>query len=294
MASELLETLPGDSRWVELPDAGGIQIHYVMAGEGSPVLLLHGLGASLVAWRDNIEALSERHRVYAIDMPGHGDSDNPATEYSLETYTQWLAGFQSALDIDRPALVGNSAGGMLALAVASARPEAVRSLVLVGAAGLGQKVSLYVRLLSIPLLGELFESSKLRGPALMLKNAFADPRFATKELVREIYRSRAMKGASKAVVGPIRQIVGLLGLRRDAMLLDELVRLTVPTMIVWGAEDKILPVEHARKAARRAPHARLHVFEGCGHWPQMERADEFNRLVLAFLKDGESVPVRNR
>ena len=273
----------GESRIVKLPDSGGIQVHYVTAGHGSPVILIHGLGASAVTWRDNVAALALRHSVYAIDVPGHGDSDKPDSDYSIDTVTGWLLGFQRALGLERPALIANSAAGVVALNIATEHRDAVSALVLVATVGFGRELPLYVRLVSIPLLGEILESPRVGRPGMMLKGVFSDQRFATPELARELYRSRAMPGAKEAVVRPIRQWVGLRGLRREMLLLDDLASLSIPTLIVWGEEDGILPVSQARAAAEHAPGARLHVFDRCGHWPHMERAGEFNELVLDFL-----------
>ena len=273
----------GESRWVKLPSVGGLKIHYVMAGRGRPVVLLHGLGGSLVVWRDNIAALAKRYTVFALDMPGHGDSDNPAADYSLETYTAWLEAFRKSLGIGPLTVIGNSAGGLLASNYARSHRDQVEKLVLVDSAGLGRDVAWYVRLLSIPLLGEFMESAVARRPANMLRTAFADGRFATRELAMELYRSRVMKGATRAVVKPVRQIVNLFGVRREALLTNQLALLKIPTLILWGEEDRLVPVAHGIEAARRIPGARIHVFPNCGHWPQMERAEEFNKLVLEFL-----------
>ena len=119
----------------------------------------------------------------------------------------------------------------------------------------------------------------------MLNKVFTDQTFVTQELLDELYRSRDMPGAKEAVVRVIRRTVGLRGVRKEYVYLDGLPRLKMPLMVVWGAQDLILPVSHAYRALEAAPHARLKVFDGCGHWPHMERASEFNSLALDFLSE---------
>ena len=135
----------------------------------------------------------------------------------------------------------------------------------------------------VPLLGDILESSRVGGIRFMLYNVFHDPSFVTQELLDELYRSRSMPGAKEAVVRVIRNTVNLRGVRKEYVLLDQLHRLELPLMVVWGAQDQIIPVSHAYRASEKAPNARLQVFDRYGHWPHMEKAAEFNSLVLNFL-----------
>ena len=272
--------LQGESRFVTVD---GLNTHYVVAGEGPPLLLLHGLGASVVTWRDNIGPLSERHRVYAVDLPGHGDSDKPDIDYKIDTMIRFVADLAESLDIQRAGLIGNSVGGALGLMVALRYPDLVSSLVLVDSGSLGKEVSLYIRLVSLPVLGDFLESSSVGGTQFMLQNVFHDRRFVTQELLDELYRSRQMRGAKEAVVRVIRNTVNLMGVRPKHVLVDELAALKSPLMIVWGAQDRIFPVSQAYRASEAAPDAELQVFDQCGHWPHMERAPAFNSLVNDFL-----------
>ena len=272
--------LPGEARWITVD---GIKTHYRVAGAGRPLLLVHGLGASVATWRDNIDPLSTRFRVYAVDLPGHGDSDKPDIDYAPEAMVDYVVRLIEGLGIRRPAIVGNSVGGALGLMTALRHPDLLSGLVLVDSGSLGKEVSTYVRLVSLPLLGEFLESSRVGGTRFMLHSVFHDPRFATQELVEELYRSRRMPGAKEAVVRVIRNTVNLMGVRSRYVLLGDLARLTVPTIVVWGAQDQIFPVSHAHQASRSAPGLGLQVFDRCGHWPHMEKASEFNALVLEFL-----------
>ena len=271
--------LPGESRWVAVD---GINTHYVEAGAGQPLLLIHGLGASVVTWRDNLGPLAQSFRVVALDLPGHGDSDKPDIDYAAQTIVRHMARFMDAIGFERTAIVGNSVGGALGLMVALAYPELVSSLVLVDSAGLGKEISTYVKLASIPLLGRLLESPKF-GTKFLLYNVFHDPSLASPELLEELHRSRQMRGAKEAVVRVIHNVVDLRGVRDDYVLIDELKDLPMPTMVVWGAEDRVFPVSHAYRAADSSPQTVLKVFEECGHWPHMEKATAFNSAVKKFL-----------
>jgi pimeloyl-ACP methyl ester carboxylesterase len=279
-----LGTVPGSHKYV---DVDGIRAHYVVAGDGSPVVLLHGLGASVVAWRDNIAPLAGRFTVYAVDIPGHGDSAKPRMAYTLDQGVDFLTSFLDAVGVPAAAFVGNSMGGLIALRTAMERPERASHLVLVDSAGLGREVSPFLRLMSAPLLGEVLERSSAKGTEAMLRVVFSQRDFITPELVDELTRTRASPGAKRAVLRMLRHGVGFRGVRPTVRFEDQLPGLSVPVLVVWGEKDRVFPVAQAIGAARASPSVRLAVFPGCGHWPQMERAAEFNDLLLDFL-GGES------
>ncbi len=272
--------LPGKSGYVNVD---GINTHYIAAGEGPPLLLIHGLGASVITWRDNIEPLSRSFRVYAIDLPGHGDTDKPDLDYKMETITKFVLQFMEVMGLDKVYYIGNSAGGAVGLQMAVDHPEKLHKLVLVDCAGLGRDISFYVRLVTLPFIGSLLESSRVGGPQFMLYNVFYDKSFVSDGLLQELYRSRQMPGAKEAVVRSVKNGMSLFGLRKKFLYLDKLKDLDVPLMVAWGAQDQIFPVAHAYVAAKAAPNIALKVFDQCGHWPHMEKADEFNSAVMDFL-----------
>ena len=263
----------------------GIRTHYVAAGKGDPLLLLHGMGASLMAWALNIEPLSHKFSVYAIDIPGHGDSDKPDLDYLLPTAVDFVREFMNVLGIERASLAGNSMGGMIALRTAVDFPELVDRLVLVDAAGLGREVAWFIRAMSLPLVGELIENPSPRNTRALLKRIFYNPDLLQESLIRELLRTRILPGSKRAVLRIIRGSIGLRGLHSKWMMADELGQLNSPVLLVWGAQDRILPVSHATDAAQRAPQVSLSIYEECGHWPQMEKGQEFNRLALEFLTE---------
>lgn len=261
----------------------GLRIRYIEAGQGPPVLLIHSLGASSVTWRDNIRPLAERHRVFAIDLPGHGDSDKPDIPYDAPFMVNLVAEFVSALGLEQVALVGNSIGGGLCLLVALELPEIVSKLALVSTGGLGRNIGAFLRFASVPRLGRALGNSPMGGAANILPKVFYDRSFITQDLVSELNRAASLPGAADAHHRIAANHINLLGVRRRYVFIRRLRELQMPVIIFWGASDQIIPVQHAHRAARILPHADLHIFGNCGHWPHMERADDFNRLTLEFL-----------
>ena len=272
--------LPGESRDVAVD---GVRARYVAAGEGPPVVLLHGLTSSKAVWWNNIGPLSERHRVYALDLPGHGDSEKPNISYDARSMIEFLRGFLNAVGHERAALIGGSLGGGLALHTALAYPDMVSKLALCGSGALGREVALAIRLASLPWLGELLVGEPLGGPRVMLRKILYDKSLARGALLEELRRTNRMRGAREAALKIIRNYIRPWGVRRKYIVTGRLRGLETPTMIFWGADDEIIPVSHAYRAAKALPRCELHVFGSCGHWPYVERADDFNRLTLEFL-----------
>ena len=272
--------LTGTSRYIKV---GGFNIHYVEAGQGPPVLLYHGLASAVFTWRENMSVLSRHHRVLAFDLLGHGDSDKPDIDYNPWDVADIMGDAARQLGLTNAAVIGSSAGGSLGLMMAVNFPDLVSSLVLVGSSGLGKDVPPYIRLLSLTLVGSVLQSHRLGGTKQILQSVFHDRSLASRDMVDEMHRTRSMPGAKEAVVRTLRRTVSLGGVRDDYVLLDRLSKLRIPIMLVWGAQDRMFPVSVAYRASELAPAVRLEVFDQCGHWPHMEKAGEFNSLVLEFL-----------
>ena len=233
---------------------------------------------------DNIGPLSEAFRVYALDLPGHGDSDKPDIDYDPDEMVRFVVGFAESLSLHRPAIIGNSIGGALGLMTALQYPELVSALVLVDSAGLGREVTPYLRLVSVPVLGGLLESSRLGGTRFMLYNRFSRPGLrdpgAVGRALQEPKDARRQRGRREGRQKD-RQHLG----RPPALHPDR--QAETP----WRSPDAGSGALRTRSCRyhtrigprRRAPDARLQVFDPCGHWPHMERASEFNSSVLSFL-----------
>ena len=253
------------------------------------MVLVHGLGVSHAVWWENTVPLAKSNTVYALDLPGHGESGSHASlEYDAVSGAHFLIKFMDAVGIDRATLIGNSAGGLIAGVCALIYPERVSGLVMVDRAGLGRPLAWFLRLASLPLLGWLMMTPNVRNYRNMIKSVFYEPRPLNEELESELVQTRNAPAGKKAVLQAIRSSVNVLGLRRDNMVLDRLKSFERPLLVVWGREDRIIPVAHARRAAKLLPRSRVHVIPLCGHWPQLERSAEFNRVVAEFLKEASS------
>ena len=272
--------LPGESR-----DAivRGVRVRYVEAGQGPPLVLVHGLTSSKVAWRDNILPLAERHHVYAVDLPGHGDSDKSNVNYDSEAIVELMREFILGLGHRQVALAGISLGGGVSLLTALEHPEMISKLVLCGSGALGREIATVIRLAALPVVGEFMLGGSFDNVGAMTRKCFYDKSLVPSEVVDELRRTNGLPGAREAALTIIRMYIGVWGVRSRYVVTNRLRSLDIPTMLLWGADDEIIPVKHAHRAAQLIPKSELHVFENCGHWPQMERTEEFNRLMLEFL-----------
>lgn len=275
-----------DDGWRAEYDGVKVRVRYVMEGKGPAVVLLHGLGASLAVWGENISRLAQGHSVYALDLPGNGKSDKPdEMAYDAVSGAHLLAKFMDSTGISSATLVGNSAGGLISAICALKYPERVDGLVLVDSAGLGRQLSWFLRLSSVPFLGELLQMPNVLSAENMVKSVFYEHRPVSDAVIQELMQSRNIPEAKKATLKAIRSGMGLLGLSGRMMVLDRLRSFMKSLLIVWGREDRIIPVSHAYRAQRVLAKSTVHVIPYCGHWPQLERSQEFNSLVLRFLED---------
>jgi pimeloyl-ACP methyl ester carboxylesterase len=265
---------------------GNINTRLRSAGEkGTNVILIHGLGGSIENWENNIEALAQRHRVYALDLKGFGRTDKTPLLRDLDELVQFIYDFMTVMHIEKASLIGNSLGGGLALFFALKYPDKVDKLVLADPAGMGREVIGLFKIISIPVVGELLSKSSRRSVRSLWKNIVYDPALVTDELVEQTYNLAAMDGANKALLATARAGINFRGQRENQRrrALENIGKLKAPTLIFWGKQDKIIPAAHAQAAIKMIPNSELHIFEKCGHMPQLECSDDFNRLVLEFL-----------
>ena len=260
-------------------DAGGIETSYLDAGTGEPIVMLHGSGPGVSAianWQHNIGTLSQRFRVLAPDIVGFGATERPDdVVYSLRTWTDHIWAFLDAHGIEKTAIVGNSLGGRIALQMATDRPDRITKVVLMGAPGVGMTLTDGLAAL------RAYEPSHdaMRD---LLRNYFAvDPAMITDELVAIRYETSIADGAYEAyrtMFFDPRHAGSELGITED-----EVRAIATPALLVHGREDKVVPMQVSVTMLGLLPNADLHVFSGCGHWTQIERADEFSALVSDYL-----------
>lgn len=269
-----------EDRWVT---ASGLRTRYFEVGEGPPLILLHGIGAHAGFWRASMPGLAADYRVIVPDLCGSGRSEAPP-EVSRAVFSGWLADFIDAVGGFPASLVANSMGGGIALATSLDHSEHVRALVLVSALGLGKRVGLGFRIVSIPILGELVLPSDARGIRReLLRIAYEDGWFwdGLAEETAELARNEESR---RFFFKTLRWGVSLFGgVRARASAIDELANLDIPVRIIWGRQDPVFPLEIAESAVKRIPGADLVVIENCGHMPHLERPDELTGHVRQFL-----------
>jgi pimeloyl-ACP methyl ester carboxylesterase len=265
---------------------GEINTRYWAAGDkGPPVIFVHGLGGSVENWVKNINPLARSHRVYAIDLKGFGRPDKTPLLRDLNELVRFIGDFMAIMHVDKASLVGNSLGGGLVLQFAVNFPQKVAKLVLVDNAGMGSAVIVDFKVVSLPVIGELLVRGSKKATADLWRKIVFDPALVTDELVVQTLTLATLPGAKKALLATLRAGIGFRGQRAKLTrpLLESAARLSLPTLVVWGQQDRIIPVAHAQIAARTIPGARLQIFDRCGHMPMLEYPDEFNKLVLEFL-----------
>jgi 4,5:9,10-diseco-3-hydroxy-5,9,17-trioxoandrosta-1(10),2-diene-4-oate hydrolase len=265
---------------------GDINTRYWAEGDkGSNVILIHGLGASADIWMHNISAIAERYRVYAPDLVGFGRSGKPKVKYSPSYMSAFIDDFMTALNIEIACLIGLSLGGGMALQYQLQFPEKVEKLVLVDSAGLGREMPLAMRLATVPVMGELMLSPSRAGIAFVLKQLVYDPAVITNDLIDLYFELNFSQGASKTILSVLRTCSTMRGARPEVLdpVMNNLDNIKIPTLIVWGRDDRLFPVGHACFAREKIRDSYLYILERCGHMPNFERPEEFNSMVLNFL-----------
>jgi 4,5:9,10-diseco-3-hydroxy-5,9,17-trioxoandrosta-1(10),2-diene-4-oate hydrolase len=250
-----------------------IKTTYLLCGNGKPVIFLHGAGAGAVTWYPSINTISKNFQVVAPDIVGYGESDKPDAPYNRSYFSNWLKDFMKELKISKAHIVGLSQGGAIALQFAIENAEMVDKLVLVDAAGLGAKVSFW------PLFGtiwmNIFPSS--------MANRFNSRYILHKPMNRDPNHSSYSIGVLKYKGGKnaFKQGRGTAVSKISEELLKQIKN---ETLIIWGKEDKLFPVEYGEAAAKIIPNAKLHLIQDAGHLPLMDQPEIFNKILDDFLK----------
>ncbi|MBN8487881.1 MAG: alpha/beta fold hydrolase [Burkholderiales bacterium] len=255
-------------------------------GDGPAVLLLHGVGGSLELWSAQCVAANKDLRLVAVDLPGHGLSDFSAQADSPVSFARTMWSLLDALAIRQVHLVGNSLGGAISLQMHRSQPARVRSMLLAASASLATTAPLPFRLMTLPGLGELMSRPGEMAVAQQVQAIFG-PDFVVTPALRELIRRNVMRpGAQKAFLGCVRQMTRLRGQR--AALIEQaqasLAMSRVPTLLVHGRQDAVIPVAHSQNTCARHAHLRLEVFDHCGHTPQLEQPEHFNARLGALVR----------
>jgi pimeloyl-ACP methyl ester carboxylesterase len=274
-----------------LTSVDGRAVEYLVAGDGPVVVLLHGDGETARDWRWVMPGLAAAgHRVLALSLPGHGGSAS-ADSYAQEDLADWLASVLEALGLDRAMVIGNSIGALMGLHLTLSRPDLVERLVLVDSAGLGRLVNPVLAAETMPRLGEAAIAMSLMpggGPlraAVRSVNLFGQPWRAPAGWWLDQFRWGSAPALLHASVECKRAILGAAG--QHHVLIGRLGEVRVPTLVLWGLLDKVVPFTHGLAAAKRLPNGRFQLLLGCGHMPHVECPKAFVAAVLRFRAERE-------
>ena len=264
-------------------DLNGQRTHYIEKGAGEPVLLLHGFFYDSYLWAANIDALARHFKVYALDLWGCGYSTREPLDYGYQLYADQVLQFMNRLGIQGASLAGQSMGAGTAILFCVQHRQRVDKLLLVDAAGLPNRLPIMGKFLNLPGIGEFFLG--LNTDAIR-RAGLRDSFIHNEELLTESYFENATR--SHKINGSTQ--VGLTIQRRQFFdkLSDEIHRLAqmeVPVLLVWGREDKAVPLRCGQEMHRILRGSRLEILDNAGHVPNFERAEEFNKLALDFLRE---------
>jgi pyruvate dehydrogenase E2 component (dihydrolipoamide acetyltransferase) len=254
-------------------EIAGRRLRYLELGEGRgvPVLFVHGFGADLNTWMFTQPALGSERRALALDLPGHGGSAKEVGARDPEGLTDAVEGVLDALGITRVHLVGHSMGGAIAALAALRRPGRVASLTLIASAGLGPEIN-------ASFIDGFVRAARRREATEVLRLLVDNPALVSRAMIEDVLRYKRLDGVS-AALATIAE-AWFAGGRQSLDLTGRIAALTMPVQLVWGRNDRIIPVAHAEALAARLP---VHIIDAAGHLPHMEKAAEVNRMIGQFI-----------
>lgn len=263
----------------------GIRIRYFDEGKGKTLVLLHGLGGSATNWFKNIKELSQNHRVIVPDLPSFGKSEIPAVDpddVNYDFFAHFLKEFLKLLGIKKASIIGNSMGGGISVNFALKFPKNTEKLIIACGTGLGKEIGLlFFR--KHPIVSRIFFYALSKEFVLrsLLRLVVYDPKTLDEINIRG-YADWLKKPEIRKKIRIIAQrALGTEG--QEWLFLDNLEKISVPTLIIWGNNDQILPSKHGMKAHELIKNSKLVIFDKCGHVPQIEKPKEFNRVLVEFL-----------
>ncbi|MBI1851562.1 MAG: alpha/beta hydrolase [Planctomycetes bacterium] len=267
-------------------DVGGVSVSFVERGSGAPIFFFHGLGGCVYDWREQLAPFAEAgFRAIAVDLPGAGFSPTlPGGDFRIESIARHAAAVVRALAGGPAVLVGNSYGGLIALATAIHHADVVAQLVLVDAVSYRQPHPYFVPLFRIPALPKMVTPILPVRPFLrmVLRGAVAHAACISDAVIEEYALETKLPGRRESVVEIVRALVR----ENPDDFAARIPTIRVPTLVVWGELDPAVPIANGRRLAREIAGAELVVIPECGHLPHMEKPAEFRRVVLDFVRRG--------
>jgi len=263
-------------------DINGRRTHFLEKGSGETVILIHGFFYDTYTWHKNIDALASKFKVYAPDLWGFGYSTREPLDYDYSLYAEQLLLFMDALAIGKASIIGHSMGGGTAIFFANHHRDRVNKLVLVGAAGMPNPLSLLGKITNLPGVGELIYGMRgnLMRRVALKTNWIHDASMITKEYLDNVTRFHQIRGSNDVMLKILRKQF----FNTIPEEVRELGGKGIPTLMVWGKHDKAVPLERGIEMHDLIKESRLEVFDNAGHNPHDERADGFNPMVIDFLQ----------
>lgn len=261
----------------------GMEIHMEHEGTGTPVILIHGYTATVYTWRLNIRELGKRSSVWSLDLPGFGYSDKPRDfDYTLAGYADFMVKFMDAMGIKKAVLVGNSMGGGVAMETYLKYPDRVEKLVLIDSMGYPENEGFILfTLMKYSVIGEVLMSFNYRWVIRdsLMSGIYYNNAFVTDDVVDSYYNVYRTENGRKAPLWVGRRIDDATDLNTE-----KIKKITVPTLVIWGKEDTLIPVSHAEYFKRDIPGAEVRIIADAGHLPHEEHADVVNKLISDFIR----------
>ena len=260
-------------------DLDGHSTHYIEKGEGEPVILLHGYFYDLLQWSKKVDAVAEVFKVYAFDLWGFGYSTREPMDYGYQLYADQLLKFMDALNIRKASLVGQSMGGGTCILFCTQHKERVDKMVLVASGGMPNPPALLTRMTCLPGVGEFL--FRLRGSrkGILKANFIYNEKLITNEYLETVTRFHQIKGTTEVLLKILRK-------KFFDKLLDKIQKLgemDVPILIVWGRQDKSIPLEIGKQMRKILKGSHLEILDPAGHCPNDEQPEKFNEIAIRFL-----------
>jgi len=266
----------------------GLTIRYAVIGQGPPLLLIHGFGAMLEYWYQNIEYFAQKYQVIVVDLPGFGYSDAPKSSPDLDYYSDFIKHFMDALALKTADIVGHSLGGAVALRFSECHTAYVKKLILLSSAGFATQLGWSFRLLTLPILGKILLKASREQFAAVFRSHVYDPHCLTDEFIDLIYQAQNNQMAQEIFLALLKRDANIFGIKprviapiaKDIKYLQD-----INILMLWGKQDHVLDYNiHTAAAKKLLATVPLISIDHCGHLPQLEHSTFVNKTIGEFLQ----------
>lgn len=259
---------------------GDNRVRYFEEGEGETVLFIHGIGQAMYTFRKNVHALSQYCHVVTVDLLGHGLSDKPDIDYSIDDFSSMIYDFTQAMALENITLLGFSTGAVIALDVAQKHPELVKRLILLSPGGVTRTYPATVKFLTVPVISDIiFTFFSTKTVKKVLTQAYFDPTMVSRDLVRHYYKVLSNRENLDSAMTALSNW-------NDTEIADRMSEIQMPTYIFWGEEDTWHPLSMLDLYEDALPEVLSYTLADCGHILHEERSDEFNKKLIEIVSAG--------